>query len=105
MIGAVDLGEQFFRCLYARFPSSAPLSTLRNGIARHLSLNGSERFMPHISLLYGVEDSAAKRAVRDRIAPQLIGKRIRFDRICLAASAKEIPVEAWEVRETIPLSP
>jgi hypothetical protein len=103
-IESIDTGLLFFRCLYARMSMPPPLAGLRAGLAARLGIGGSAGFLPHVSLLYGVGESAEKQAARDRVSSALEGRKIRFDRLCVVASAKEIPVEAWKPRVEIGLS-
>ena len=54
----------------------------------------------YISLLYGVSESPEKRTAQTMVAERLVGRQIRFDRICVVASAKEIPIAEWVVRSS-----
>ncbi len=93
----------YFRSLYALFASTGPLRELkRRAIARIASVPLDD-FMPHISLLYGVSDNPAKQATQTEVAKDLLGRQIRFDRICVASSAKEISVAEWAIRSSVRL--
>jgi hypothetical protein len=59
-----DIGTSdfYFRSFYARFAASGPLAGLHEEATALLApeLEASTAFMPHISLLYGADDSAEK---------------------------------------------
>lgn len=101
-IGTNDL---YFRSLYALFPPEGTLMDLRRIMVETLSLEIPGTFMPHISLLYGVAQGAEKERVRAMLERDLAGTSICFDRICVVASAKTIPVAEWAVRFTAALHP
>jgi 2'-5' RNA ligase len=101
-IGTSDL---YFRSFYARFAASGPMAELREN-ALALMATGPEAanaFMPHISLLYGADDSAEKEAARRHWQKELAGRPIRFDRICIASAGKGIAIDDWAICSTIPL--
>lgn len=104
IIESIDVSDLRFRCLYARFSLPHPLAGLRDRLVAGLGLDPDAAFTPHVSLLYGVTDSQRKSRAREELATGLVGRRVVFDRLCLVASAKEIPVEDWAVRATIPLA-
>jgi len=96
-VESIDTSSLFFRCLYARFSIPPVLASLRAKLASRLGINEGVNFIPHVSLLYGVPESAEKRVVRDRVSSVLLGRTIRFDHLCIVASAKEIPIEKWKL--------
>jgi 2'-5' RNA ligase len=101
-IGTSDL---YFRSFYARFAASGPMAEL-HGKAVALLAPGPEAassFMPHISLLYGADDTAEKEAARRHWQRELAGRPIRFDRICVAAAGKGIEIQDWAIRSTVAL--
>lgn len=104
VIEAVDIRDVFFRCLYARFSLCDGLARLRACLVSELGIGPDSGFTPHVSLLYGAKDSIQKRAAQNRLAATLVGRRICFDRVCVVASAEEIPIEEWQVRATVHLS-
>jgi hypothetical protein len=60
--------------------------------------------MPHISLAYGVAETLEKRDAVAEAENLLLGRPIRFDRVCVVASGKELPIEGWAIRSTAALS-
>jgi hypothetical protein len=101
-IGTSDL---YFRSFYARFPASGPMADLHERATALLApeLEVSAAFMPHISLLYGADDTAEKKAARRHWQEKLAGRLIRFDRICIASAGKGIAIDDWAIRSTIAL--
>src|SRR6185312_2740259 len=69
-IGTSDL---YFRSFYARFAASGPLAELHETATGLLvpGLQAADAFMPHISLLYGADDTTEKQAARQHWQKQL----------------------------------
>jgi len=88
----------YFRSFYARFDSAGPLRELKRRAIATIAPADLDGFMPHISLLYGVADGPEKRTAQEAIARRLAGRPIRFDRLSIVASAKEIAIADWAVR-------
>jgi hypothetical protein len=101
-IGASDF---YFRSFYARFAASGPVAELHEKAAALLApeLEAAAAFTPHISLLYGSDDAAEKEAARQHWQKKLVGRPIRFDRICVAAAGKGIEISDWAIRSTVSL--
>lgn len=104
-IGAIETSALYFRSFYARFSACAPLHRLHEAVASRLGAAKRGDFVPHISLLYGADDTAAKRQAQLELTARLIHRPVRFDRVCVVASAKDIPIADWAVRATMPLAP
>jgi 2'-5' RNA ligase len=104
-IKGIDTDNLYFRSLYALFPAEGALIALRRSVVEALCLEMPGPFMPHISLLYGVERHAEKERARATLERDLAGARICFDRICVVASAKTIPIAEWTIRSTAALLP
>jgi 2'-5' RNA ligase len=102
-IEAIGTSELYFRSFYALFDAAGPLLELKRRAIETIAPARIEDFMPHVSLLYGVADGSEKRAARADIEKRLAGMTVRFDRICVVASAKEIPIHQWEIRSTVAL--
>ena len=66
-------------------------------------LEASAAFQPHISLLYGADDTVQKQAARRYWQEKLAGRPIRFDRLCVAAAGKGIEIQDWAIRSTVAL--
>jgi 2'-5' RNA ligase len=101
-IGTSDL---YFRSFYARFAATGPLAELHDKAMALLAPGheAADAFMPHISLLYGADDTTEKQAARRHWQEQLAGRPIRFDRICIASAGKGIEIGDWAIRSTIQL--
>jgi hypothetical protein len=104
-IQRIETDDLYFRSLYALFTPEAALMTLRRGVLEALSLEMPGAFMPHISLLYGAERQAEKERARAVLERDLAGAQVCFDRICVVASAKTIPIAEWAIRFTVVLHP
>jgi 2'-5' RNA ligase len=102
-IEAVAGDALYFRSLYALFRPEGAFADLRRGMVAALALEATGAFMPHISLAYGIEPGLEKEQARIALADDLAGKPIAFDRICVVASAKTIPVADWTIAFTAPL--
>jgi hypothetical protein len=104
-IRVVASNDLYFRSLYALFQAEGTLMNLRRSMVEALCLESPGAFMPHISLLYGVEPGVQKERARAALELDLAGTWIWFDRICVVASAKTIPVADWAVKFTAGFSP
>ncbi|HET7412096.1 MAG TPA: 2'-5' RNA ligase family protein, partial [Pararhizobium sp.] len=82
-IGTSDL---YFRSFYARFEASGPLAELHRNANALVLPEEHPAFMPHISLLYGADDTAEKEAARQHWMKQIVGQPICFDRVCIASA-------------------
>ena len=103
-VAEIGVSDLFFRSFYARFAAEGPLLELKRRAIDKILPGDIAEFMPHISLAYGVEDTFAKRDAVVEAENLLLGKPVRFDRICVVASGKELPIESWAVRAESPLS-
>jgi 2'-5' RNA ligase len=101
----VGTSDHYFRSLYARFQAEGTLLDLRRGVVKALSIEAAGSFMPHISLFYGGAPDVEKEQARAALGLDLAGALICFDRICVVASAKTIPVADWAVKFTAMLRP
>ena len=98
----VEAGPDRFRSLYARIADEGSLGELH--MAGSARFGAEEPFMPHVSLAYGVAEGASKQEARALLAANLRGRPIRFDRICVVASGKGVPIADWTVRHRISLA-
>ncbi len=98
---AIEGSDACFRSFYARFAVSPPLAKLK----RALDPEGLDGFMPHVSLLYGPVEAAAKAAAIREVDARLAGRTIQFDRICVVRSGQDIPIAEWRVVATERLAP
>jgi 2'-5' RNA ligase len=99
----IGMSELYYRSFYALFEAAGPLLELKHRAIARIAPDCLDAFMPHISLLYGAADSPEKRAAQKMVAERLVGRQIRFDRVCVVASAKEIPVAEWAIRSSVGL--
>lgn len=86
---AFDRADRF----HALLDRSAKLTGSRDGLSP----------FPHLSLAYGTLPVREKIARSRPLAGAIDGRTMRFDRLVVALSGKETPVEDWRVVATIPL--
>jgi len=99
-VSGIETSEAFFRSFYARFPVAPALAALKQA----LDGRASEPFMPHVSLLYGPVAAGSKADAAAEIAASLVGRPVRFDRLCLVTSGQDIPIDRWRIVETAALT-
>ncbi|MGX5736290.1 2'-5' RNA ligase family protein [Bosea thiooxidans] len=95
----VEGSEAFFRSFYARFAICPALAALK----RALDPESLDSFMPHVSLLYGPVEAAAKGEAISEIDKRLAGRPIRFDRIGVVTSGQDVPIADWRVVSSVRL--
>ncbi|WP_377844444.1 haloacid dehalogenase [Bosea sp. UC22_33] len=98
-VSVVEGSDAYFRSFYARFAVSPALATLKQG----LDPESFASFMPHVSLLYGPVEVAAKAAAIAEIDARLAGRPIRFDRIGIVTSGQDVPIADWRVVASVAL--
>lgn len=98
-VSAVEGSDGYFRSFYARFAVSPSLTKLKQA----LDPEGYASFMPHVSLLYGPVEAAAKAAAIAEINARLAGRAIRFDRVGIVTSGQDVPIADWRVVATVAL--
>lgn len=86
---AFDRADRF----HALLDRSAKLTGSRDGLSP----------FPHLSLAYGNLPVREKIARSRPLAGAIDGRTIRFDRLVVALSGKEVPVQDWRVVASIPL--
>ena len=96
--------DAYFRSFYAAFAENAPLRALRNAVEAAFGLPPGD-FMPHVSLLYGPIDQAAKARSISEVAQHWNGRPIRFNRIALTNSSNDTPIAQWRCLHIEPLRP
>jgi len=103
-VAEIGVSDLFFRSFYARFAAEGPLLELKRRAIEKILPGDITDFMPHISLAYGVAETLEKRDAVVEAENLLLGSPVHFDRVCVVASGKELPIEAWAVRVESPLS-
>jgi 2'-5' RNA ligase len=103
LVRDIGVSALYHRSFYALVEPGRPLLELKKRAIARIAPDRLDTFMPHISLLYGVPESLEKRAAQAMVAERLVGRQIRFDRICIVASAKAIPVAEWAIRSSVSL--
>jgi 2'-5' RNA ligase len=103
-VAEIGVSALFFRSFYARFDAQGPLKELKLRAIETILASDITEFMPHISLAYGVDDTLEKREAVREAENLLLGRQVRFDRICVVASGQELPIENWAIRAQSELS-
>ena len=98
-VSVVEGSDAYFRSFYARFAVSPALTKLKQA----LDPEGLASFMPHVSLLYGSVEAAAKAAAIAEIDARLADRPIRFDRIGIVTSGQDVPIADWRVVASVAL--
>jgi len=98
-ISLVEGSDAYFRSFYARFAVSPVLAKLKQA----LDPEGFSSFMPHVSLLYGPVEAAAKAAAIAEINARIAGHAIRFDRVGIVTSGQDVPIADWRVVASVAL--
>jgi 2'-5' RNA ligase len=97
-VAEIGVSDLFFRSFYARFAAEGSFRELKSRAIEKILPGDIADFMPHVSLAYGVEETLEKRDAVAEAENLLLGKPVRFDRVCVVASGKELPIEAWAIR-------
>ena len=102
-VHSVASSAHFFRCLYLRFPGAQAFDALqRAALACTGTASGLSPF-PHLSLAYG-QLQAQQQALLDALNTRFAGQAMRFDRIAICRSSKDVPIDEWEVLLDYPLA-
>lgn len=102
-VHSVASSAHFFRCLYLSFPRTQAFDALqRAALACTGTASGLSPF-PHLSLAYG-QLQAQQQALLDALNTRFAGQAMRFDRIAICRSSKEVPIDEWEVLLDYPLA-
>ena len=96
--------EAYFRSFYARFDLADPLPELRRRAFAAADRIATDAFMPHVSLVYGPVEPAAKAAARAEVAARWTGRPIGFDRVALVRSSSSIPIADWRIEAVAALA-
>jgi len=101
LIEDVTGSEAYFRSFYAALEKTPPLMRLKQDSLEISSEASLQSFMPHISLAYGIDDSTLKQTEIQRLAKELSGRKLRFDRLVIVSSSSDTPINEWHVKHEI----
>ena len=96
-IVGVEMSDLFFRSLYVRFIEQPELIILKRASISLFHKGDIDRFMPHVSLGYGIGKSFRKSLVLEELSGELSKTTIRFDRIAIVNSSQRVPIDEWRV--------
>ncbi|GLU25763.1 MULTISPECIES: haloacid dehalogenase [Brucella/Ochrobactrum group] len=103
LIEDVTGSEAYFRSFYAALEKAPALMRLKQDSLEISSQASLQSFMPHVSLAYGVEATTQKQTEMQRLAKELSGRKLRFDRLLIVSSSSETPIDEWHVKHEIQL--
>ncbi|WP_407976375.1 2'-5' RNA ligase family protein [Brucella pseudogrignonensis] len=103
LIEDVTGSEAYFRSFYAALEKAPALMRLKQDSLEISGEASLQSFVPHVSLAYGVEDTAQKQMEMQRLAKELSGRKLRFDRLVIVSSSSETPIDEWNVKHEIQL--
>ena len=102
-VDTVESTENFFRALYLRFADSPAFAQLLHQSERLTGTATGLSPYPHLSLAYGALPSESP--LLARLTARFTGTAIRFDRLAICRSSKDIPIADWDCVVTLPLKP
>lgn len=97
----VTSSEAYFRSFYAELEKAPELMRLKRDSLAISDAANVESFMPHVSLAYGVKDTALKHTELKRLKKELSGRTLRFDRLVIVSSSSNTPINQWHVKHEI----
>lgn len=92
-----------FRTFFVAFDRADRFHALLDRSARLTGTRDGLSPFPHLSLAYGTLPVREKIARSRPLAGAIDGRTMKFDRLVVALSGKEVPVQDWRVVATIPL--
>jgi 2'-5' RNA ligase len=104
-IEGIAISPAFFRSFYLGFAQTQEFDSLQRASANAVDTREGLAPFPHLSLAYGNSIGAARKEELRRLHERNMAdlQAIRFDRLALVRSAKEIPIAAWQVFDEYPL--
>ena len=93
--------EAYFRSFYAALEKAPSLMRIKQDSLEISSEASLQSFLPHVSLAYGVEEATLKQAEILRLAKELSGRKLRFDRLVIVSSSSDTPIDEWHVKHEI----
>jgi 2'-5' RNA ligase len=102
-VEGIEESPLHYRSFYARFPMAKALREMKQRAVDLFGVGSVETFMPHISLAYGVQESAEKSKVIASLQGTLQNLNVHFDRLCIVSSSQHTPIEDWTIRYDIQL--
>jgi 2'-5' RNA ligase len=90
-------GDQYFQCIFMRVEETVALRNA-NALARRLFQRGNERYMPHLSLVYGAYPEARKREIV-RGLPAELRTAFRASAVSLIRADSDDPADWHELMD------
>lgn len=101
LIDDVTGSEAYFRSFYAALEKAPAVMRLKRDSLEISNEASLQSFVPHVSLAYGIKDSALKQTEILRLAKELSGRKLRFDCLVIISSSSNTPIDAWHVKHKI----
>jgi len=95
--------EHPFRTFFVAFDRADRFNALRDRSAKLVGSRDGLSPFPHLSLAYGNLPVREKIARSRPLAGAIDGRSMTFDRLVVALSGREVPVDEWKTVATIPL--
>lgn len=93
--------QAYFRSFYAALEKAPALMQIKQDSLKISDEASLHTFVPHVSLAYGVDDSALKRTELNRLTNELSGRTLRFDRLVIVSSSSDTPINQWHVKHEV----
>ena len=103
-VASIDGSELFFRSLYVRFAEHPAYLSMKQSMQRFSGSADGMSLFPHLSLAYGLT-KAQKTTVLFSELRQSLTVALRFDRLAIARSSKNVPIADWECLAEFALHP
>ncbi len=94
-IASIDGSEHFFRSLYVCFDEHPAYLSMKQSMQRVSGTTEGLSLFPHLSLAYGLTDVQKNLALVAELQ-QSLSEPLRFDRIVIARSSKNVPIADWQ---------
>lgn len=100
----IGTSSAYFRSFYLEFCALPDFCRLQKRIAEQTGTEIGLAPFPHVSLAYGEPPvQGVKELLRTDQALCELPRRIRFDRLALVRSSKNVPIEQWAVQQVCKL--
>jgi len=100
-LAGVETSEAYFRSFYLRLRDNPDFRTLQTQVSTQTGTGVGLSPFPHVSLAYGEPaDPAVKSRWKEVLASAGLPMTLRFDRLALVRSSRQVPIGQWAVLRT-----
>lgn len=97
-LAGVETSEAYFRSFYLRLHDNPVFRTLQTQVSTQTGTGLGLSPFPHVSLAYGEPaDPLVKSRWREVLASAGLPVTLRFDRLALVRSSRQVPIGQWAV--------